>query len=260
MARGDGLRVRLASIEGVTPTTVLVDKLYFPAVTGDFEFTETAQHNDYRTISGGEFSQPAGGDKTARDLRRFDLEVFAPRLRGQFPFLVDSTADYEDVHRQLFDIMRSKRAVDFLASLDLTGRSELACDVTIRSVTRSMRHAQLDTRYFTVSFTEWRDTALRRRSTKAPPQAAFAPQLPTKVKLLSTDTADSLARKYYGAPELAAVIIAANGLGKWGRTTPIAESAKFKVGQLITIPSPADYVVGSTGPITITTTGGVVTP
>lgn len=261
MARGDGLRVRLAPIPGVTPSTALPDKMYFPAITGDFEFSETAQHTDYHTIAGGEFSVPAGGGAAARDLRRVDVEVIAPRNRGEYAWLVDGTADFEEVHRKVFDVLRSKQPVDFLASIDLTGRSELACDVTIRSASRILRHAQLGVRYFSISFVEWRDTSLRRRSTKAAPKSAFAPQLPTKHTLVAADTPDSLARRYYGDTFLSGAIIAANGLGRWGRSTPIVQSAKYKAGQKITIPSPEGYVIGADGsPIRITTTGGVVTP
>jgi phage tail protein X len=261
MARGDGLRVRLAPIPGVTPSRALASRVYFPALTGDFEFTETAQHTDYRTISGGEFSVPGGGDESARDLRRLDFEVVAPQGRGVYAWLVDGTADFGDVHRALFDVLRSKQPVDFLASLSLTGQSELACDVTIRSVSRVLRHAQSGLRYFSVSVVEWRDASLRRRSTKAPPKGAFAPELPTKHKLAASDTADSLSRRYYGTPDLSVAIIAANGLGKWGRFTPIVDSAKYKVGSKITIPSPEGFISPTGGsPIVITTTGGVVTP
>lgn len=260
MARGDGLRVRLAPISGVTPRAALADKVYFPAVTGDFEFTETASHTDYRTVSGGEFSAPAGGPPTSRDLRRFDLTVIAPRAVGMDPWLVDYTATFDQVHRALFDVLRGRQPVDFLASIDLTGQSELACDVTIRSVSRKLTHAQGGYRYFSVSFAEWRDTSLRRRSTTAAPET-LAAVLPTKHKLVAADTAESLARRYYGHAELSVIILSANNIPKWGRSTALVKSAKLKVGQSITIPSAEGWVIAAGGkPITITTSAGVTTP
>ena len=70
-----------------------------------------------------------------------------------------------------------------------TGRAELACDVTLRSVSRVLRHAQNGYRYFSVDVVEWRDTSLRRRSTRAAPKGLFAPELPYPHKLTATDTA-----------------------------------------------------------------------
>lgn len=260
MARGEGLRVRLAPIEGVTPKAALSTKLYFPAVTGDFEFSEAAAHTDYRTVAAGEFSMPSGGSK-ARDLRRFSIEVIAPLVAGTESWAVDGTANFDEVHRALFDVLRSRQPVDFLSSIDLTGRSELACDVTLRSVSRVLRHAQNGYRYFSVDIAEWRDTSLRRRSTHAAPRGLFAPELPYPHTLTATDTASSLASTYYGDAALATIILSAAGIPRWGRTTPLVKSAKLKVGQKLTIPHAGNYLVSTTGkPITLTTSVSVSGP
>lgn len=259
MARGDGLRVRLQPIEGVTPRDALARTFYFPAALGDFEFSETASHVDYRTVSGGEFSMAAAGPSTARDLRKLNLEVIAPDVLGRDPWLVDYTETFESVHRTVFDVMRWKQPVDFLASIDLTGRAELAMDVTIRSVSRILKHAQGGYRYFSVELSEWRDTSLRRRGAdKVAP--TLTAQLPTTHKLASGDTAESLARQYYGHPELSVIILSENGIPKFGRSTRLVTSAKLKVGSTVRIPHPGNYVLPLGKPLTITTTVSVSTP
>lgn len=229
----EGLRVTLKRVQGLTPRNVLRQPLVFPAVLGDFEWEEEATHSDYETLSAGEFSAPGPGGRDARRLRQIELEVLAPETAGGYGWLIDDRADFARVHRELMAVLRSRRPVHLRAALRARGPAEFSEPVTIRRVSRILRHAQLGHRYFTVACTEWRDTSVTRR-TSDPDDA----KLPVRIELGASDTAEKLSERFYGRPTGALTILFANGLRRWGKATPIVQSKRFKVGDRFTIPKP----------------------
>jgi hypothetical protein len=204
--RGEGLRVRLRRIPGETPKNVLRSALILPAVMRGFSWTEEAQHAEYDTVRAGQFSQPAMGPATARQLRTVD-DVETLTVEWDAPWLVEQGLDPDDVYRDLFAVLRSRRAVELLVTPKFTERSVLRMNVTIRR------------------------------------GAGRSTTLPTTHKLTADDTLHSLAQHYYHSALAAVDIARANGIGKWGRKTPLVKMHRFKVGSKVKIPK---LVVAST--------------
>lgn len=234
--RGEGLRVRLRRIPGETPKNVLRSALILPAVMRGFSWTEEAQHAEYDTVRAGQFSQPAMGPATARQLRTVD-DVETLTVEWDAPWLVEQGLDPDDVYRDLFAVLRSRRAVELLVTPKFTERSVLRMNVTIRSISPAMREGEPDTMYYTLRLSEWRDPSTRRRG------AGRSTTLPTTHKLTADDTLHSLAQHYYHSALAAVDIARANGIGKWGRKTPLVKMHRFKVGSKVKIPK---LVVAST--------------
>lgn len=233
----DGIRVRLRPLKGLTSPDVLVGDFVFAALTGDFEFEETATHVDYSTIDSGSFSLPSPGGSKAREFRTVSFEVIGSD--GGENFLVNPDASIGDTHGVLTRVMRSRDPVMLRAWLE-GNSAELRMRVTIRRVSRILRHAQLGIRYFDVDISEWRDNSVG-------PAERHRPGLPTKHKLTATDTGRSLSKRYYGHYTGALGILYANGLRRWGPETAIVKSSKFKVGDRVTIPKPAKASINTPG-------------
>lgn len=231
----EGLRCRFSAIEGETPKGILGASLVMPAVLGNLEVEEEAQHAEYTTVSDGQFSQGAQGGQTARMLRAVTLEGLT--LTWDAKWLVASGQDPEAVRGQLLAILRSKRAVSMLLTVGRppTSSPELRMDVTFRSVRRTMKAGETDTRYFNVSIKEWRDPSAKRRGSKASRKRGT--KLPTTIKLTAADTLQSLAHSYYGSYSDWRDIRDANGIStKFGQSTPIVSLPRYKVGSTLKIP------------------------
>lgn len=236
------LTVRLTALPGLTPKKVLKRPLIFPAVLGDFEHTEEANFGSYDTVGSGEYSTPAAGPSTARKLRTTDIEVLT--LEGQPGFLTNPKIAPDDVRDQLYEILRSRRPFDFLATTESLGpkdepslSTELPMNATLRSITRSLRHGQPQARYYTLSFVEWRDDGVARKS--AGGSYGIRIKLPTVHILRVGDTLSSLSKSFYGTYSGATRIANANGLRRWGHSTPLGLLPRFKAGSTIKIPTKA---------------------
>jgi hypothetical protein len=229
-ARGDGLRVRLARIPGVTPRDLLPDPIVLPAVMNGFSWTEEAYFSEYDTVADGQFAQPAMGPTTARRLRVID-DVEALTIWWDAPWLVDHSMDPEMVYAALFGVLRSRKPIELLATPQL-GKHQplLRADVTIRSIQPQLRQHEPDSVYYTLRISEDRRPGAGRRG------EGRGSHLPTTHKLTATDTLHSLAEHYYHSAHGWSVIAQANGLKKWGQSTPLVKSPKFKVGSKVRIP------------------------
>jgi hypothetical protein len=232
MARGEGLRVRFARIPGETKKGVLSRAFRLPATLDGFGWTEDFTHTEYDTLRRGQFSNPAQGNAQARSLRRLD-DLGTLTVEWDPKWLVERGQDPEDVRRTIFDIGRSRTPVDMLATLDYHDRAVLAMDVTFRSIQTQMKAGEPDTLYYSISIAEWRDpTTGRKGAGKADPK------FPLTHKLSATDTLYSLSKLYYGSSLFYGVIADANKITRWGKQTPLAKSARWKVGSKIRIPAP----------------------
>src|SRR5918996_2825098 len=229
-----GLRVRFSKLPGETPRHLLQAPLGLPAVLNDFEFEEGATHTEYRTINFGEFSVPVGGNGFhARDLIRLTLEMCT--LDWDAPWLQHRGYRPEDVHHTLVAIQRSKQPFRFGARAyrGEDGPFELKIDATLRRYSKRLTQ-ELDTRYYTLEIAEWRDASQRKRSHD--PGRGGRSDLPTKHRLDADDTLYSLSKRYYGRHDQWPTLRRANDLGRWGPSTPIVQSNRFKPGDRFKIP------------------------
>lgn len=237
MARGEGLRVRLSRIPGETPPGVLAAPLYLPAVIDGFGWTENFSHTEYDTVRGGQFSQPAMGPATARQLRGVD-DVTALTMEWEPKWLVELGVDPEAVYDALFAAGRARAAVELLVAEKLgVGRPMLRMNITIRSINVQMRKGEPDTLYYLLRFTEWRNATAERKG-------AGGSEGPKTATLTATDTLHSLSMKFYKTATEWKAIATANGIKGVGQSTPLVQMARFKVGSKIKIPPVLGIKVG----------------
>lgn len=169
-ARGPGLRVRIRAIPGETDPATLTSALYLQmGPIGDFTIQETGQHNEYRTIASGEFSAPAPGrGSTARSLRSTTIQTLT--LDWDASWLVNHDITPAEVRDELNDIMRLRTPFELLVTRKLPEHGgsthELKMNATLRSITRTMRAREADTRYYDLEFREWRNAEVGRRAAR----------------------------------------------------------------------------------------------
>lgn len=236
--RGPGLRVRFSRIRGVTRKGVLERPLYLPVALGEFTVEESAEHRDYSTVAAGEFSVPASGDKTARQLRTTELETLTIDWHRYARWLANTDVTPEEVREELERILRYRTPFQVLATLSLArgAPSEIRMRATLRSMRRTLRPGERDTRYFTLELKEWRDNRVTRRQHGGKGHG-HKHKLPTTAELTGATSLWSLARHFYGSasPEWRA-IARANGIRHWGPKTPLVRMRRFKSGDKVKIP------------------------
>lgn len=206
------LRVRISRIPGVTPKNMLARPLVFGAVLGDFEFMDSADWRDYTTVTHGQRSQPGGGKgQHGRNLRTLNLEVLT-QLGDPLPYEADRGASGARTRRELARILRSRAAFRFVATMHQSfghGGAELRMNASVRSMTRTTRHGEPDTRYLSLEITEVRSAEVERRTRHG------GDKLPTKHKIEKGDTLRALAKHYYkGRGQFWKAIKQANGDGR----------------------------------------------
>lgn len=228
------MRVRFARIPGETPKDVLKPALFLPAAIGTVGVTEEAAHSQYDTLRAGEFSQPSQGPVTARKLRTVD-DIETLTVTWDPKWLVDRGQDPAQVRRQLYAVLRSRRACELLMTpkLGASGDEFMRFSVTIRSITKQMRRGEPDTVYYTLRLVEWRNAEMGR---KRQGSGSGGSKLPTTHELKSGDTLHSLSQTYYLTAEHARVIAKANKIKGVGLSTRLVLMKRFKVGSKIKIP------------------------
>ncbi|HEX7088727.1 MAG TPA: hypothetical protein VF192_01245 [Longimicrobiales bacterium] len=236
MARGRGLRVRFSRMEGYTAKGVLSMPLYLPVVVGEFSFEETFEHREFQTHRAGQFSVPAQGPVTARQLRTTDLETLT--IDWDWPYLIQYV-DPQEARRVLSAIARSRTPFELTATVQWGGPEELRMFATIRSLRRTLKPGEADTRYWQIGISEFRRLTASRRTAGA---GLRGRRLPTKHKITNTDTLESLSFDYYGSYSGWAHIGRANGMHKWGASTRLWKHPRWKVGSYIKIPEAPDNI------------------
>jgi nucleoid-associated protein YgaU len=233
MARHDGLRVRFTAIKGETPKGVLTEPLLLPAVLGDFGAKESAAHRDFETVGLGEVSQPSPG-KRSRSLQTSDFETLS--IIWDPDWLVQNGMTPGRLRAQLRKVLRSKRPFLFAARLERGDDAPflVRMPATLRDFDWTLKHAENDTLYFTVSIKEWRPLEAGRRSALAGRNRGG--ELPTVHALKENDTLRSLAKKYYGSYEHWRVIGRVNGIANIGGETKLVTLKGWKAGDKVKIP------------------------
>lgn len=188
------LHVRISRIPGVTPKNVLKHPLKLGIVTGDFDFQDTATWRDFATVSAGERSQPGGGRKTlGRSQRTLSLEVLT-QWGGGLDWEDEGAASGTRIRQELFKVLHHRSPFRFVATMNEpfgASGSELRMNATVRSIGKSLRHGQPDSRYLAVDFVEYRGAHVDRRSHDK------SDKLPAKHKVEAGDTLRKLAKHYY---------------------------------------------------------------
>lgn len=228
-SKHEGLRVRLRRIDGETPKGVLHRPLVLPAVLRGFGWTEEFMHSDYDTIADGQFSQPAAGGASARQLRTIDdIETLTMIWQPQWLIYVDAG----QVERELRAVGRSKKPVELLATPYLGGGARkplLRASITIRSLSVALREGEPDTTYFTLRIEEWRNASTKRRG-------AGHSKLPTTVEIDANDTLYGLSDRFYKTHAGWKEIARENGIPNFGPSTPLVQHKRFRVGSKLKIP------------------------
>jgi hypothetical protein len=243
VTQGIQLRIRLTKVKHLTPKNVLRKPLRFPAVLGDdFEISEDSGWTDYTTIGAGELSSPLLG-KGARMLQSFGAETLS--MTWDPSWMTYPGQSPGDVRDELTRILRSRAPVQLLAVIGPTGhRPEFSGLVTMRSLSRRLRHGEPDTRYFAMDFRRYREADVERRKHRGGGgggDGGGSNDLPTKHRLHSFDTLEGLARDYYGKAKQWRDIGYANGIRNLGSEDEICGLGRFRPGDVITIPKPKTY-------------------
>jgi hypothetical protein len=237
--RGEGLVARFAPIKAITPKGALDRRLWLPAMLDPFSVTEQAQHNEYDTLTGGHFSQPAQGNQNARQFRTTTLSAITVEFDA--PWLVATGQDPQWVLSRLAEILRFKKPVQLTVTFNPSRGypgPELEMYCTFRQVTKEIRNGEVETRYLTIDLSEWRDPSTQRRGS-APSSRKKGVSLPATHKLTAKDTLASLSMEYYGTYAFWRDVRDANGVSKrFGQKTPLVSlPGRWKVGYKIKIPS-----------------------
>lgn len=238
---GEGLVARFSPIAGITPRGALNKSVWLPAVLNTWTIVETALHNEYDTLSGGHFSQPAMGDGDARQFQTVNPDTMVVAFDA--PYLVATGQDPNDVRTQLKSVLRYRKPVHLLVVINPNPWGwppEVDMYCTLRQTSEDVRPGEGESRYLTINISEWRDPSSSRRT--ATPTSGTSRKkgvkLPTTHKLTAADTLDSLSYEYYGRYDHWRDIRDANGVSaKWGQKTPLVQQfGHWRVGYKVKIP------------------------
>lgn len=239
-ARGDGFRVKFSRIPGSTANGVLSSAVILPCILGEFSVTEDFDWRDYTTIGSGQFSAPAAGGPTDRLLRKTDLDTMTIDWHAYATFLTNPDLTPAEAKRMVYEIGRSHSPFTLLVDEQLgVGEEELRMNATIRSITRTTRPGEADTRYYTLTISEWRNNEISRRG-----EGGGARKLPTTATLNADTTLAGLANFYYAGVPVSIgwrAIARANNITNWGANTPLVRSKRFKAGQKVKIPATPSF-------------------
>jgi hypothetical protein len=238
-----GLRVRLTAIPGLTPKKILREPLRFQVIVSpDWEDTRTALFSDFETVGAGQFSSPAGGDH-APQLRELSFESLT--LDWEAKWLVYPETSPEEVREELEAILESRQPVELFAHVGPGGsKVEARMMVTLRAMTRILRHGENDTRYFNLEWKQFRDATMTRKGGNR------YSNLPTQYTLKKDDTLRSIADHFYGVESMWEFLAASNGIKGWGGDDPLVKMGRYKVGDKIKILAPPPSAIGPAQPLT----------
>lgn len=258
--RSEGMLFRFGPIKGITPTSVIDHRIWLPAVLNTFTVAEDKLHNEYDTLSAGQFSQAATGGQNAPRLRTSSVDSIL--VDWDPSWIVASGQDPSQLRSSLYKILRSGKPVHLLATFHPhpPPHPEFDGHVTIRSISKDVRSGENESRYLTLAISEWRDPSVKRRrhNPKDDVSRKHGVVLPTTHRLTADDTLSNLSYEYYGRYDRWRNIRDANKMPKkiGAKDLIVRLGGKWKIGAKIKIPNigspwqnaggiPVDRVQGS---------------
>lgn len=247
--RGEGLRIRLSSIAGVTDKSVLRTPYYFQCPPmDDFARTHSFNHSKY-TAMAGEFVRPSGRALTPLSFRTIVVEWGA--------FVVEFNYDLPALVGSLIEINEAGTPFDLLVAHRYNEEAEIHMDAVLESVTVTETAGEQDARYLDLQFSEYRDPTTKRKGKKKPRRGRSALPFtirlskdgtwssPVKVRAKAPLTLEKIAVSAYGKASWAKHVAKANGIRDWGYRDALVNHPRFKRnGGKIKVPDVQGSVVG----------------
>jgi hypothetical protein len=244
-SRGDGLRIRLAKIPGVTKgeaARILEEPYRFQCAPMD-SFSIPKQ----RTF--GRFTNYRGSEYLTRGGTALQVITFRTIAVEWGSFVIEQDWDVLGHVQKLQGLVDSGWPFDLLATHQYNREAELHIKAVLESATAVEEAGEQDARYLDLSFIQWRDTVVQRKSLRS----STAKKWPLSVSVqkdgdvtipekgtVTNATFAGLAKKVYGKASLGSHIAAKQKppIKGFGMHTPIAEHPRFKKGGKLTIPEP----------------------
>jgi hypothetical protein len=245
---GPGLHIKLSKINDVPGSRRMLRRPYYFQNPPLEEFSHGHGHESttYMTIGRGEFSQRLG--------RRLITVSFRTLIVEWSRFAIRQTWDVEALTDELIEISEKGYPFRLVATHSYSNRPELDIEAIMTDCTPSEVAGEIDTRYFDLSFREWRDPVVDRATKKKRSGGKHFPftitlrkdgtytvvgEKPGYFNTKDEELTFAVIAKYaYGAPSRASVVARANGMTQWGLHTPLTQSRKYKDGGKIVVPAP----------------------
>lgn len=259
--REQGLRITLYRFNA-TKRGILAKPFNFQvAPLEEFSWTQGANHGEFDTISRGQFSRRGGRVLLTFDMRTLVVDYQPHWTSWQEPR--PNAPHPQESAVLLRKLVNSGTPFMFHARSGFWEGSDLRLPVTLRSIASSEKAGEPDSRYFDLSFVEWREQELDR---KGRGKARRRHALPTTVEIqpngvvwerpeegqptrigTRTDKAtfQDLAQYFYGDPTAWRVIERFNGISDFAPSRSLDElKNKGKAIRKLRIPDLADPRTG----------------
>jgi hypothetical protein len=237
---GDGLRVGMRRIAGLTASGILEIPFVFQVPPLE-EFTESGSHahTEYDTIGQGQFSRATG-----RQLREYSFQTLALDSTPGWSQIQEYNPHPILVKRELMAIMDSGTPFQLFAhQMELWGVYDINVPATLRSVSSTEKAGEIDARYFSLGFKEFRSAAIRTRvrgkgrprgSSQHGPKSVLVRSLPG-----AQATLHKLAKRHYGSPAQWRVLttVASNGLAEVGPSDDLRRVFKASPTKRLIVPA-----------------------
>lgn len=227
--RGEGLRIKLARVQGVTSKSITNDlPFYFQAPPLDsFAPSHSHAHAEYDTIEGVQYSHPQSDQLSSISFTTVNV------IEKHAWVIHDRHYHHAQVTRLLREIKRKGDPIRLITWAKGQAKAELDMAVTLRDFTVTEKSGEGDARYYDLAFRQWREAETDR--------VGRGDNWPQKHTLKKGESLYDLAREYYGKPSNMRTIAGANeGLKNFGPRKPIDDHRKYKPGDTIKIPEPPE--------------------
>jgi hypothetical protein len=233
---GPGMRVRLETIPGFTARRLRrVLPFHFQAPPLDqFEWGGGFNWQDYDTVTAGQFSQPQ-----SRMLRTFSFQTIFTDVK--YPWTLRKEQGYTPnpmtLTRRLMQIAEAGTPIRFTCGQPVLWEiNDLDLAVTLREVRPVEKSGEIDARYVTLTFVEFRHPRLPRFGSAAPPGKKLPATLLVRTLPMGRRTLYALAKFYYGSQSLWRRIAKANGMTNLSPTVDLRHRYRKQRNKKITIP------------------------
>ena len=248
MTRGQGLRIRMRRVPGMTPKGTLKVPYYFQCPPMDeFSVAYGHQHGKYTTID-GEYSRRGGRNLITTSFRTLIVEYGG--------FVVEHDYDVGKLVDRLQILCHKGYPFDLLCTHAYNQEPELHMDAVLETVTVVENANELDARYLDLAFCEYRDPVVKRRRIKGDRDSKAKGRRPgrksypiwfqlkkdgtftakgVKVPRGKPLTLELMATLCYGKASYAKYIAQANKLSGYGRKDHLIKHPRFKAkgGKLV---------------------------